>query len=485
MCDGWGNITVKDIIRAARGRLVSGSPDRVIAGISTDSRKIRPGELFWALVGDTYDGHDFARPAMEKAAAGVVVEEGWARSEQGRKDLDSIQSHPAQGAVICVDDTLKALGDLAAWWRHQYPVQVVGITGSSGKTTTKEMTARILELGRRTLKNQGNFNNLIGLPLTLLELTRDHACAVLEMGMNHPGEIGRLTEIADPDIGMILNVGMAHLEGVSDLDGVARAKTEMMAKISPRGLMILNGDDIPLMRRASLFSRQKITFGLGKTNDVRASNIQDMGLEGIRFLLEYRGESWPVHVRVPGRHHLKNALAAAAAALSLDEAPENIMRGLAAFSGMRGRFQVTWLDAGGLLVDDTYNANPFSLAAAMESIGALVQKGGRIIVGFGDMLELGEAASEAHQEAGRKAASGGAWCVFAMGEYAGVVAAGARMAGLSRDRVGVVGTHEEMTRKIRERMSPGDVVLLKGSRRMQMEKVAKGLRGMGVTASPP
>jgi len=479
MSNGWKSIKVKEIVRAVGGRLISGSPDRVVAGISTDSRSTRPGELFWALVGDTYDGHDFARPAMEKAAAGAMVEERWAQSEKGRNDLDFIRSRFADGALICVDDSLKALGDLAAWWRRRYPVQVVGITGSSGKTTTKEMTAGILQLRRRTLKNQGNFNNLIGLPLTLLNLTADHACAVLEMGMNHPGEIARLTEIADPDVGMILNVGMAHLEGVADLDGVAAAKTEMMAKMSARGLMILNGDDVPLMRRASLFSMKTITFGLGEANDVRAAHIKNLGPEGIRFLLEYRGKSWPIHVRVPGRHHLKNALAAAAAALSLEEAPENIMRGLAAFSGLRGRFQAISLDVGALVVDDTYNANPSSLAAAMESIGTLAGDGGRIIVGLGDMLELGGAAREAHQEAGRKAAAEGAWCVFAMGEHAGDVAAGAQMAGMSKDQVRVVGTHEEMTREIGERMSPGDVVLLKGSRKMQMEKVVEGLRSLG------
>jgi len=477
MSVGWGNITVKEILDPMGGALISGVSETLLTRISTDSRTTLEGDLFFALRGETYDGHDFALKAMEKGAAGMVVEHGWVRSQGAGRGPDSVPSSLQDLAIISVDDTLKALGDLAAWWRRQHSVKVVGITGSSGKTTTKEMTAAILELGNRTLKNQGNFNNLIGLPLTLLRLTRDHACAVLEMGMNHPGEIARLTEIADPDVGVILNVGMAHLEGLSDLDGVARAKTELMEGISSNGLVILNGDDAALMRRASLFSKQKMTFGLGKENDVRATGIKNDGPQGTRFSLEYRGNMWPVHVKAPGLHHLENALAAAAVGLSLNQPPEHIIKGLGMFSAIRGRFEVVSLEGGIILVDDTYNANPSSLRAAMESVGSLAGQGERIIVGLGEMLELGDAAAQAHREAGRKVAEGKAYRLFAMGPHACDMIEGARTAGMPEDRLRIVDSHDEMVKEIGHVMSRGDLILLKGSRRMQLEKVVQGLGG--------
>jgi len=473
----WGDITAKEILDPIAGTLISGAPETILTGISTDSRTTREGELFWALVGEIYDGHDFVLKAMEKGASAMVVEREWLLSQGAEKGLDSDLSRAEDGAVISVANTLKALGDLAAWWRRRHAVKVVAITGSSGKTTTKEMTAAILELGRRTLRNRGNFNNLIGLPLTLLQLGREHECAVLEMGMNHPGEIARLTDIADPNVGVILNVGMAHLEGLSDLDGVARAKTEMMERISSRGLMILNGDDAPLMRRASLFSKPKMTFGLGNGNDVRATSIENEGPKGTRFMLEYRGSAWPVRIRIPGTHHLKNALAAAAVALSLDEPVEHIIMGLEKFTAIRGRFDMISLEGGILLVDDTYNANPSSLGAAIDSVGSLVQEGGKIIVGLGEMLELGDAAIHTHREAGSKVAKGGVSWFYAMGDHARYLIEGARAAGMPEDRLKVVRTHDEMVKEISQVMSRGDLILLKGSRRMQIEKVVEGLRG--------
>jgi UDP-N-acetylmuramoyl-tripeptide--D-alanyl-D-alanine ligase len=472
----WGAITVKEILHPINGTLISGIPETVLAGISTDSRTIQEGDLFWALRGDIYDGHDFALKAMQEGASGVVVSGDWVASDRLGNGPASKRSTFSNRAIISVGDTLQALGDLAAWWRRKHRVHVVGITGSSGKTTTKEMAAAILEVGNRTLKTQGNFNNLIGLPLTLLRLTRDYEYAVLEMGMNRPGEISRLTDIADPDVGVIVNVGMAHLEGLLNLDGVARAKTELIEKISSKGLMILNGDDGPLMKRASLFSKPKMTFGLGEANDVTAAHIINDGPDGTRFSLTYRGNAWPVHIKVAGIHNVKNALAAAAVALSLNEPPEHIIEGLGAFSTIRGRFEAISLEGGIILVDDTYNANPSSLGAAIESIGSLVKQGGRIIVGLGEMLELGDAATAAHKEAGRKVVEGGAGWFFAMGDHARDMIEGARTAGMPVGRMKTVATHQEMTREIGGVMSEGDLILLKGSRKMQLEKVVEGLR---------
>ncbi|MDP6179478.1 MAG: UDP-N-acetylmuramoyl-tripeptide--D-alanyl-D-alanine ligase, partial [Desulfatiglandales bacterium] len=249
----WGEITAGEIISPIKGELKSGTPGSVFTGLSTDSREINPGQLFWALKGEKYDGHDFVEQAIDKGATGIVIKKGYL-----------LKIPPGRSLVLMkVTDTLKALGDLAGWWRHQHGIPVAAITGSVGKTTTKEMTASILGLGALTLKNKGNFNNLIGLPHTLLALEEVHGRAVLEMGMNRPGEIARLTEIADPDIGLITNVARVHLEGLGNIEGVARAKVEMLDKISKDGQVVLNGDDELLMRVASPFQKKTITYGLG------------------------------------------------------------------------------------------------------------------------------------------------------------------------------------------------------------------------------
>ena len=475
----WGKIGAKEIIIPINGTLISGDQETVLAGISTDSRDIGHGDLFWALRGERYDGHDFVLKAIEQGAAGIVVQNDWVRLEGSVKDINSDTLSSRKPVVISVGDTLEALGDLAAWWRRRHDLKVVAITGSSGKTTTKEMVASILNIGNMTLRNQGNFNNLIGLPLTLLKLKGDYKRAVLEMGMNRPGEISRLTEIADPDVGVILNVGMAHLEGLSDLDGVAKAKTELIKRISPRGLMILNGDDEPLMKRASTFLKQKMTFGLGQGNDVRAANIKNDGPKGIRFDLIYRDNCWPVRVRVPGIHNLTNALAAAAVGFSLNEPPENIKEGLGIFSGIKGRFEVASIAEGIILVDDTYNSNPSSLCAALDAVISIVNRGGRLIVGLGEMMELGDATINAHREAGQKVAEAGACSFFAMGEHAREMTNSAQIAGMPANRLKVMETHDEMVKEIADTMREGDLIFLKGSRKMRLEKVAEGLRRRG------
>ena len=473
---GWGKIGAKEILNPINGTLISGDQKTVLAGISTDSRTTRHGDLFWALRGERYDGHDFVPKAIEQCAAGIVAQNDWEGLEYAVKDVNSDTLSSRNPVVISVDDTLEALGDLAAWWRRRYDLKVVAITGSSGKTTTKEMVAAILKIGNMTLKNQGNFNNLIGLPLTLLKLEEDYKRAVLEMGMNRPGEISRLTEIADPDVGVILNVGMAHIEGLSDLDGVAKAKTELIEKISSGGLMILNGDDERLMKRASTFQKQKMTFGLGQENDVRAANIKNNGSKGICFDLKYRDSFWPVQINVPGIHNLQNALAAAAVALSLNEPPENIREGLGAFSGIKGRFQVASIADGIILVDDTYNSNPSSLCAALDAVISMVNGGGRLIVGLGEMMELGDTTINAHREAGKKVAEAGASSFFAMGEHAQEMINSAQIAGIPADHLKVMESHDEMVKEIADTMREGDLIFLKGSRKMGLENVVEGLR---------
>jgi UDP-N-acetylmuramoyl-tripeptide--D-alanyl-D-alanine ligase len=461
----WGSITAEEIARAAGGSLIRGSGGIAFSSLGTDSRQILPGQIFWALKGERFDGHDFAAEALTKGAAGVAV----------AQDRKGVLPPSAVGAVIAVPDTLRALGDLAGWWRHQHRARVAAVTGSVGKSTTKEMAAGILGLSRKTLRNRGNQNNLVGLPLTLLQLEGDHGAAVLEMGMNRPGEIARLTEIADPDVGLITNVARVHLEGLGDIQGVARAKVELVEKISQSARMILNGDDELLMKTAAGFGRRAVTFGTGWANDLRARNIRNLGREGLSFHLDHEGGTLPVRLRVPGTQHVFNALGAAAIAFSLEASPEQVTEGLEAFRGIPGRFTLSSLPGGMTLVDDTYNSNPFALRAAMESLRGL--KSGGVIVGLGEMMELGGETDSAHLEAGEMVAELSPEYFVAMGEHAGRMIEGALRKGFPKEKTRTAESHEEMAHVLRKVAREGDLIFLKGSRGVGLEKVGEILKG--------
>jgi UDP-N-acetylmuramoyl-tripeptide--D-alanyl-D-alanine ligase len=466
MAASWGEVTLKEIIAAIKGDLISGPRDLFIEGLSTDTREIKKGDLFIALKGERYDGHDFVKLAIDKGAAGIVL----------RKDSKPEIPKAKNPALITVTDTLHALGDLAGWWRHQQRVRVTAITGSAGKTTTKEMTAGILEIGASTLKNEGNFNNLVGLPLTLLMLKKDHRKTVLEMGMNRPGEIARLTEIADPDIGVITNVGRAHLEGVGDIRGVARAKVELLEKISADSQVLLNGDDDLLMEVAKPFPKIVSTYGFGAGNHIKAENISNLGHEGSSFELQHEGGSFILRVKVPGMLNVRNALAASAIALHMETPVDHIVQGLKSFKGIKGRFMQTKLPSGALLVDDTYNSNPTSLKAALNALKDLKTGGERVLVGLGEMMELGHETVPAHFEAGGMVAEIGADFFTAMGEHAKEMIKGALEKGLPSKRALLVETHEEMAQALRDMMAEGDLILLKGSRKAGLEKVVENLK---------
>ncbi len=460
----WKEIRLKEFIPPVNGELISGSSDTVITGVSTDTREIKKGELFIALAGDNFDGHKFLNDAVKNGAVCVVVDD----EKKVPKDL--------KASVIRVRDTLTALGDFAGFIRQSHDVKVVSITGSMGKTTTKEMTACILEEKSKTLRNQGNFNNLVGLPLTFLGLSDSHKRAVVEMGMNHFNEIRRLTQISDPDVGIITNVGPVHLEGVGDIKGVARAKTEMIEEMRPEAKVVLFGDDQVLMEEATRFKREFFTFGLGAKNDVRAEDINGSGKGGISYSLKYRNDSIPVTLAVPGMHNLINSLAAAAAAICLNENIEDITRGLIKFKGIKGRLVSVILPDDILLLDDTYNSNPSSLKAALLVAKERANCTRHMIVGLGEMLELGGEAIEAHIEAGRLVAGTGARFLFAFGEHARYMLQGALEAGLPKERAIEVKSHHDMITGINDVVNRGDLILLKGSRMMGLEKVVQGLK---------
>jgi UDP-N-acetylmuramoyl-tripeptide--D-alanyl-D-alanine ligase len=461
----WGEITASEIASAIGGQQINGSPGKLVGGLSTDSRSMLSGHMFLALRGSIYDGHNFLPDAVNAGASGVIVESG----ANGCKRLSADNL-----AVITVPSTLKALGDLALWWRKKWAGKIIAVTGSNGKSTTKEMAASILSLNESTMKSPGNFNNLIGLPLTILSLNEYHKMAVLEMGMNRAGEIARLTRIADPDIGVITNVATAHLEGLGDLQGVIKAKGELLLEMSGQSTAILNGDDESTVQLIPRFQGPTVTFGLGKTNQVRAVDIEEHADYSQTLTIRMHDEKVTVKINLPGIHNVFNALAGAAVAFSLSIPKELIAKGLESFRPLKGRFRIIDLNGGIRVIDDTYNSNPSSLRAALQSIKD--KEKANLIVGIGEMMELGKETAKYHFDVGRLVADAGAKYLVVLGEHGRQVIKGASEGGMDVNRTCPVSTHAEMVEAIKAKAMKDDVILLKGSRKMTLDKVAEEIK---------
>ena len=454
-----------DVLVATGGVCVSAPADMAFRAVTTDSRAAQPGDLFVALVGERFDGHDFITDAVRRGAAGVIV------SRLPARDL------PVQ--VVRVPCTLTALGDLAAYRRRLLPdLKVVAITGSCGKTTVKEMCAAILARRYPLLKTRGNFNNLVGLPLSLLPVCRHHRVAVLEMGMNQPGEIARLTAIAAPDVACITNVMAAHVGGLGGIAGVAAAKEELFAAAPARAVLAVNLDDPRVRRMAARCANPQVTFGRRPEAMVRGLWPRRVGLCGMGFTLEIAGQRRRVRLPAFGGHVLADALAAAALAYALGQDIDDIAAGLAAFEPPAMRMRVVET-AGVRLVDDTYNANPGSVGAALKAVAGLRQrKRERLVAVLGDMFELGDASEVLHAEVGRMAAGSGCDLLVAVGRFAPVMAAAARSAGV--EKATVCQDRESAAELLRTLVAAGEIrsgdwILLKGSRGMRMEVVRDAL----------
>ncbi len=459
--------TTHDILEATGGELLSGSPRTAFDGIGIDSRRIKPEELFIAIEGEIHDGHTFAKDVVARGGRGLLVRA--ARIE------DTLLTAWKNQDIVCiaVPDTTRALGAIAAYHRRRMPARVVALTGSNGKTTTRAMTAAILNRVGVTLATEGNLNNEIGLPLTLLRLKEAHALAVVEMGMNHPGEIDRMGRIAAPDIGMIINVAPAHLEGLHSVEGVMRAKGELLAHIDPAGRAILNGDDEHCRQLAQTCPVATVLFGFGPEMPVRATNLV-AGSRGWRFQLKLPSAEIPIDLQVPGKFMVANALAAAAAAWCCDAAPEDIKAGLEAVEPVDGRMQIMPLPWGITLINDCYNANPASTAAAIDTLSRMKGASRGTLV-LGDMLELGPDADEWHRQTGRKAGQAGLDRLFVHGDFADAVREGAAQAGMAPERI-MVGDIDMISSALTQWLTPGDWVLVKGSRGMRMERVITALQ---------
>lgn len=460
----------------------SPGPAQPFSGVTIDSRRCRPGDLFVALPGEHRDGHDFVEEAFAKGcrvalaradrfpvercvrlAARVFRWQGDSWTCSGPED--------SRVTVVLVPDTLDGLQRLAARHRKRFQPLVIGITGSVGKSTTKETVAAVLSRGFRTLKSVASYNNEIGLPLTLLDLRPEHEVVVLEMGTYGPGEIHLLTQIARPQIGVVTNVSHSHLERMGTLECIAQAKSELPASLPEDGLALLNGDE-PLVRGMAGVTRAPVRyFGTGADCHVRAVEVHSLGLEGIAFTAETEGEQRPLRCALIGRHSVYSALPAVALGRRLGLSWEAIEAGLQD-PGARLRLLPIAGPRGSLLIDDTYNASPFSCRAALELLAELP---GRHIAVLGDMLELGPYEESGHREVGRLAAPVVSLLVL-LGPRSRWIADGAVAQGFPEDRIYSASDHEDAARWLLEWLQPGDVVLVKGSRAMEMERVIDALR---------
>jgi len=446
-------VTLQTLSQWAGGKLLSGDPGRTVTHICTDSRALKSGELFLALRGENFDAHSFVGRAAEIGAAGAVVDR-------------EIGNLPADFAVIRVDDTLTALQQIAANYRRTLPLKAVVITGSNGKTSTKDFTAAVLSRRFKVIKTEGNLNNHIGLPLTLLRATAADEIGVFEIGMNHPGEIEPLAKIARPDVGVITNIGMAHIEFMGSRDAIAREKGMLAEALRPGGHLILDMEDDYTPAVAERTQAKVIRSGA----DVCVTDVRQ-DTEGSSFTVYEDDRCAEVRLPVPGRHMISNAMLAIAVGTIFGMTLEECAAGLAETRLTKGRLELKNV-RGISVIDDSYNANPDSMVAALKTLAAMPAKRKRIAV-LGKMNELGTESERGHRRAGEAAGNEGIDCVVAVGPGAAPIADAAGESGVKEViRVATTGEAVEILRKLAQ---PGDVLLVKGSRSVKMETIVEGL----------
>lgn len=460
--------TVSEILEATCGSLISGNRKEMFMGVSIDSRTIAAANVFVAIMGERHDGHHFIEDAVQKGVKGFVVSKSEAvvlphKNEDFKKLI-----------FIGVRDTTKALGDMASFNRIRSKIHVTAITGSNGKTTTRKMTTAVVRRRFSALSSHGNFNNQIGLPLTLLNLSPEHRWAVLEMGANHPGEIAYLAGICRPDIGVITNVGPAHLEGFGSLDGVASAKGELLDYMAIDGVAVLNAEDERVGSMAGRAPGKILFYGTSKKAQIRASNIVEQN-RGTLFTLELPEEQIDIYLKIPGSFMVLNALAAATVGYQIGLNIVEIKKALENdFEPAQARMNIVETKNGIHIIDDTYNANPDSMAGALKTLKSL-RGNQRSVFVAGDMFELGEHAPALHEKIGQIAADIQISRLYAAGSHAGKLADGAIANGMPKENI-FLGTKEEILSDLNNWLKAGDWVLVKGSRGMGMEQVVKGLK---------
>lgn len=456
-----------EIVKAVSGRLISGDLNTIIQNVCTDSRKIEQHSLFVPIVGANFDGHDFVDASVEAGANATLIEKG--KIEQASKAIEN------NAVVIEVDDTIRALGAIAKYYRNKFDILVTGITGSVGKTTTKEMISCVMEQQYQVLKTAGNFNNEIGLPITLFRLEPKHEAAVIEMGMSNLGEIDRLTRIATPQMAVITNVGASHIESLGSRENILRAKLEILNGMDDDGVAIINIDDNLLAGAVPFLNKKVVTFGFDESADIMATNARIFDNREVRFDLKYLGQSYEIIVPTLGLHNVYNALAAVAVGIEANISIDKIIAGIANYK-MQG-FRLNVVEHNGVtVIKDFYNASPQSMKSSLDVLRDYDTNGKQIAL-LGDMYELGEWTVKSHQDVGRWAAETNVDYLICVGKYADYIAEGALKAGLEAQKIMCVETNDEAANCLKAVMKLHDVVLIKASRAGKLEEVYERVFG--------
>jgi len=464
----WLPLSASDVANATRGRVVRGDPATAVGRVSIDSRSLEPGDFFVAIAGETFDGHRFVSDATRRGAIGAMVHQAPVSPEAGT-------ATPA--LVIQVDDTTRGLQDLARDVRRRSGAIVVAITGSAGKTTTKEVVAEFLSARFPVFRNKGNLNNHIGLPLSLLQLRSRPQIAVVELGMNHPGEIRTLVGIAEPEVRVWTNVGDAHLGFFESADAIADAKAEILENGAASHVLVVNANDSRVMERARRLAGKVITFGIDVDADVRASSVIHRGVEGMEALVSAAGQEARLRTPLLGLGNLSNVLAAIAVGLHFGIPLDDMVARAATVTPAYHRGEVLRLPGGVTLIDDSYNSSPAALGRALETMATATGSARKVGV-LGEMLELGEFSDELHREAGRRAAAAGLDLLIGVGgSVAGAMTAEAVRSGMPERCVWHVSSKEEAADLALRHVRAGDLVLVKGSRGIGTDLVVERLKG--------
>ncbi len=461
------NCKITELIKAVSGKIIRGDQDCLLNRISIDSRTLIPGDLFFAIIGPNFDGHDFIFEACNKGAIGVVVckrTSALLQNEQIGKDK----------IIIEVKDTLSALQDWSKHYKDKFKTFNICVTGSNGKTTTKEIIAHILSQEFPLLKTSGNYNNEIGIPLTLLQLNKSHKLLVAEMGMRGLGEIKTLTNFIPPDLAVITNIGEAHIGLLGSKDNIFKAKSELLQSLDKDGIAIINKDDPYFFKMLEIVKDKKVyTFGIENKSDIMACNIRMVSDKGIRFTLEVQNDkSRKIYFPLLGRHNIYNALAAIAVAFTLGIELDLIERGLSSFKPLDLHMQLSNFCNDIKILNDSYNASPLSVKNALETLAEVARTNRKIAI-LGDMLELGEKTDFYHREIGKKVAKLSIDTLITVGSGGKIIAQSSKKEGMAEERVFSFDKNKKLNlaKKLLNLTKPGDFILLKGSREMEMEEI--------------
>ena len=448
-------LTYNEVLTATSGKLICGDEAIEISGISTDSRNISEGDLFIPIAGEKFDGHDFILNAFNKGAGAVIT----------HKKLEPVPNK----TIILVEDTFVALREIAAFYRNKFSIPFIGITGSVGKTSTKDMVASVLKQSFNVLKTEGNFNNEIGLPLTIFKLDSFHEMGILEMGMSGFGEISHLSYILKPDIAVITNIGVSHIEKLKSRQNILKAKMEILEGLKDKGLLVLNGDDKLLYGLKDLLKFRIIYYGMEEGLEFQAYNVQSAGEHGTYFEIMIKNTEYKIHIPAPGVHHVYNALAAIVIGTEFKIPMDKIREGISEFTNSKMRMEV--LSCGEIkVINDTYNASPQSMEAAINVLADIGGNNRKLAI-LGSMLEMGEYADKAHREVGKFAVFKNIDYILSVGVEGRNISEGALSAGADPSKVFSFTNNSELNSFLENFIKKNDAILVKGSRGMKMEEI--------------